>query len=158
MTVIDRAPAPAVDRVTREAAGRFRGKRTGTDEDDAASRWNVTRDERTVGMGTEALKVPVTNDLGVGQHALAQSEQRRIALPVERGEERFELRLHFRLADQRRAQSAHDFEEQPVGLGVRHDRRVGSPSVIPLVAVGLFREKGDFAQTRAPKDSPGGYW
>ena len=156
MTVIHRTPAPAVDRVTStsEAAGHFRGKRTGADEDDAASLGDVTRDERTVGMGTEALKVPLTNDFGVGQYALSQSEQRRIAPPVERCEERLELRLHFRLADQRRAQAAHDLEEQRVGFRVGHHRRVG---VVPLVAVRPLREEGDLAQTRAPERGSGGH-
>jgi hypothetical protein len=106
-------------------------------------------------MGAETLKVTLTNDFGVGEYTLSQSEQRRIVPPVERREERLELRLHFRLADERRSQAAHDLQEQRVGFFVCYYRRV---RLAPIVgAVGFFREEGDFTQACAPEDSSGWY-
>lgn len=104
----------------------------------------MCRGEATVGVGPEPLEVRVANVFGVCKNPLSDRVQPAVCARVDRGQEGFELRLHFRFADERRTQAADDLEEQRVGVSVGDQGCVRSPDP-------RFGQEMNLAQACAPR-------
>ena len=84
--------------------------------------------ERAVRVRADALKITMSNGLGIGEHALPDTFQLS-TVAVERGQKRLELGLHLGLPEDWRPKPADDLHQTPVGFTLcderRPDRRVG---------------------------------